>query len=105
MPFLQLQLSHEANAKDNRIRSLSYFFKRNLVVLKEGLDDLKRELNRYPGNTRSKNDLVDALSMQKSLISWRRVKNYKEVEYVRPKQTYKSYFNMFNKSGKVYSQY
>ena len=70
LPILPIKLKMEAGAKDNRIRGLSYFFKKGCVILREGLDDLKKELNRYPGNTRSKDDLLDALSMQRKLIPW-----------------------------------
>jgi len=72
LPIVHLQLGQEQNAKNNRIQGLSYFFRREAVVLCEGLDDLKNELFRYPGNSRSKDDLLDALSMQRELIAWKR---------------------------------
>ena len=72
LPVVPINTSNVKDAKDNRIRGMSYFFKRGAVVLKHGLEDLKRELGRYPGNSRSKDDLLDALSMQRELISWRR---------------------------------
>ena len=72
LPIVHLALGQESNAKDNRIQGLSYFFKREAVILKSGLDDLKNELYRYPGNSRSKDDLLDALSMQRELIAWKK---------------------------------
>lgn len=88
IPLKPLKLSREANAKDNRIRGLSYFFKNGKVVLREGLKDLQKELVRYPGNTRSKDDLLDALSMQRQLIPWG-AKKKEEPTWERPKETWR----------------
>ena len=92
LPIRGIKVSTAKDAKDSRIRSLSYFFKINMVILREGLRDLTRQLNRYPGNTRSKNDLVDALSMQRQLISWKRNVEKEADIYVRPKETYRKFF-------------
>jgi predicted phage terminase large subunit-like protein len=97
LPIQPIKLKLEKKAKDTRIRGLSYFFKNNAVVLRTGLDDLKKELNRYPGNTRSKDDLLDALSMQKELISWRKTEEEKNEEYVRPRETYRMAMKRTNK--------
>ena len=78
LPIVPIKLKFEAGAKDTRIRGLSVYFKNGSVVLRSGLDDLKREMLRYPGNSRSKDDLLDALSMQKELISWKRNEEVKE---------------------------
>ena len=91
LPIRPVKLKFEAMAKDNRIRGLSYFFKKGCVVLRKGLDDLQRELNRYPGNTRSKDDLLDALSMQRELIAWGSRPNVKPT-WVRRTQTYGDLF-------------
>ena len=82
------------DAKDQRIRSMSYFFKVGAVVLRYGLDDLKRELGKYPGNTRSKNDLVDALSMQRKLRNWKM--NKTEVTEGTELEAYKKKFRSYN---------
>ena len=68
LPIKGIKMSLQTDAKDKRIRALSYFFKHNLVILKKGLDDLKKELVRYPAGARSKDDLVDALAMQPKLL-------------------------------------
>lgn len=78
LPLTGIQVSNMKDAKDSRIRAMSYFFKAGAVVLRYGLDDLKRELGKYPGNTRSKNDLVDALSMQRKLRSWKMQKDKRD---------------------------
>jgi hypothetical protein len=89
---------------------LSYFFKRGAVVLSEGLDDLKNELYRYPGNSRSKDDLLDALSMQRELIAWRkdiqtnpdRDKLWKEQHHNRP---WKDFFHQNQRQTRSYTSY
>jgi predicted phage terminase large subunit-like protein len=89
LPIIPLKLKFEAGAKDTRIRGLSVYFKSGSIVLRSGLDDLKREMLRYPGNSRSKDDLLDALSMQRELISWKRNEVREEREYVRQRQTWR----------------
>jgi hypothetical protein len=98
LPLKPLKLKFEANAKDSRIRGLSYFVKTGALVLREGLEDLKREMYRYPGNTRSKDDLLDALSMQRELIAWKRERKREEQQYVRPRETYRMAFDKMSKS-------
>lgn len=108
LPITGIKLSFETGAKDKRIRSMSYFFKQNAVILREGLKDLKQELSRYPGNTRSKDDLLDALSMQKELVSWRRRKfapeTIKEAKR-KPKPTYADYKRWGKFRKRHYTQY
>lgn len=105
LPITGIKASNQKDAKSIRIRSLSYFFKIGAVVLKKGLIDLVRELGKYPGNTRSKNDLVDALAMQRKLRSWKaNVK--KEVDsYERPKDTYRQYFGSYRQQKREYVSY
>jgi len=108
LPIIGIKLSKESGAKDKRIRSLSFFFKQKAVVLREGLKDLKQELSRYPGNTRSKDDLLDALSMQKELISWHRKKDTDEPikqKVISRKKTFREYKNWGKPKSRVYSQY
>jgi phage terminase large subunit-like protein len=105
LPIMGLKLGNQIEAKDKRIRGLSYFFKCGKVVLKEGLKDLIRELGRYPGNTRSKDDLVDALSMQKELVGWHRNVVRESKEYVRPIQTYRDCFGASRKKESHYVRY
>jgi len=94
LPLTGIQVSNMKDAKDQRIRSMSYFFKVGAVVLRYGLDDLKRELGKYPGNTRSKNDLVDALSMQRKLRNWKM--NKTEVTEGTELEAYKKSFRSYN---------
>ena len=102
LPIRPIKLKREAMAKDNRIRGMSYFFKKGCVILREGLEDLKKELNRYPGNTRSKDDLVDALSMQRELIAWGAQKKIKP-PWVRREETYRSIFSPKKRYKNTYS--
>jgi predicted phage terminase large subunit-like protein len=103
LPLTGIQVSNLKDAKDQRIRAMSYFFKCGAVVLRYGLDDLKRELGKYPGNTRSKNDLVDALSMQRKLRSWKMQKSVatEGAELDEYKKSFRSYNFGFNRKPAV----
>jgi len=103
LPLTGIQVQNTKDAKDSRIRAMSYFFKVGAVVLRYGLDDLKRELGKYPGNTRSKNDLVDALSMQRKLRSWKVSGNTENTgaELEMYKKKFRSYNFGFNREPVV----
>ena len=105
LPIYGLKMGNVMEAKDKRIRGLSYFFKNGVVKLKRGLVDFKRELSRYPGNTRSKDDLLDALSMQREMVSWRRDEEKTAKTYERPKETYRKAFNIGKQKHSDYVRY
>jgi predicted phage terminase large subunit-like protein len=106
LPIVGLNLGNAIDSKNQRIRGLSYFFKRGVVFLRSGLTDLKKQLMRYPGNTSSKDDLLDALSMQHKLHSWNKYVLAEKENYKRPPMTYRKYIekNMKNKE-KGYVRY
>ena len=105
LPIRGLKMGNVMEAKDKRIRALSYFFKNGAVKLKRGMVDLKRELARYPGNTRSKDDLLDALSMQREMVSWRRDEEKEAKIYERPRETYRKAFNLGRRKQIDYVRY
>jgi hypothetical protein len=70
-----------------------------------GLTDLKKQLMRYPGNTTSKDDLLDALSMQHKLHSWNKYVNAEKDTYKRPVETYRKYIERGKKKENGYVRY
>jgi predicted phage terminase large subunit-like protein len=105
LPIVGLNLGNANDTKNQRIRGLSYFFKRGVVYLKMGLTDLKKQLMRYPGNTTSKDDLLDALSMQHRLHSWNKYVNAEKENYKRKPITYRQYIERGKKKETGYVRY
>lgn len=83
IPITDIKLSKEINAKQNRIVGLTGYFEKQIIYLKSDVvdedtnevierntGDLRQEMYYFSATSRQKDDVLDALSMQKELHIW-----------------------------------
>ena len=74
-------------------------------IIKLGLIKVNDQVIKNPSYKVSKDDLVDALSMQKELVNWHRNVEKEKEMYSKPVETYRKAFGASRKKESNYVRY
>lgn len=93
LPIDPIKTPNTKDAKHNRIVGISSYLEKKILKIKEGNSDLTNEMYYYSANSRQKDDVLDALSMQPLVHVWGIVDSSKAERFEHKRATYRNVFN------------